>query len=286
MVRWPGRGTGLRSRGEITQILRVCITRLNTDPDKWTYLLGSAGMCARWWQPHLVMNIPDARPRRLLVRGAFTLIELLTVIAIIGILAAIVIPAVSRVRQTARNAQCVSNLRQWSQAVLLYANDNKGNYVIRGTAEDGTTGQTWVAVSNVIPRMLYGRYLPGSIVVGELRNCPARTDGGSGVSYFINRPYVRGTAVAPIDAVPLSRVRAPSQFMLFADVDLEATSPNGYALIGPAGLASCVTPMLTNPAKDRHHGGANMSFADGHVSRVTQTDIETKGDRWTRIDNG
>lgn len=45
-------------------------------------------------------------------RGAFTLIELLTVIAIIGILAAILIPVVSRVRQSARESVGLSNLRQ------------------------------------------------------------------------------------------------------------------------------------------------------------------------------
>ena len=217
--------------------------------------------------------------------GAFTLIELLTVIAIIGILAAIVIPVVGRVRLAAKNAECASNLRQWAQAVMLYANDNKGNYIIRGTAEDGTTGQTWVAVSNVVPRMLYGRYLPASTTIFTLRNCPARTDGASGPSYFINRPFVRGTTVAPLDKVPFAQVRSPSHFMLMVDIDLSATPPNGYALIGPAGLATYVTPVLTDSAKDRHHGWAHMSYGDGHVGKITQTDIFERGDRWTRIDN-
>lgn len=55
---------------------------------------------------------------------AFTLIELLTVIAIIGILAAILIPVVGKVRDSAKGAQCTSNLRQWHQTWLLYAADN------------------------------------------------------------------------------------------------------------------------------------------------------------------
>ncbi|AHF90525.1 N-terminal cleavage protein [Opitutaceae bacterium TAV5] len=57
---------------------------------------------------------------------AFTLIELLTVIAIIGILAAIIIPVVGKVRQSARRASCLSNIRQIGTAIFLYADDNKG----------------------------------------------------------------------------------------------------------------------------------------------------------------
>ena len=169
--------------------------------------------------------------------------------------------------------------------MLLYANDHQGNYIIRGTAEDGTTGQTWVAVSNVIPRMLYGRYLPGSTVVGELRNCPLRQDGSSGVSYYINRPYVSGTTVAPLDRVPLGRVRTPSRFMLFTDIDYTVSASNGYAIIGPAGLTTHVTPLFSDPAKNRHQGGGNMAFGDGHVQRVTAPDIASLGAMWTRVDN-
>ena len=58
-------------------------------------------------------------------RAAFTLIELLTVVAIIGILAAILFPLVGSARRAASNAVCKSNLRQWGVALLLYSNDNK-----------------------------------------------------------------------------------------------------------------------------------------------------------------
>lgn len=57
---------------------------------------------------------------------AFTLIELLTVIAIIGILAAILIPTVGKVRNTAQSARCVSNLRQIGQQIIAYATDSRG----------------------------------------------------------------------------------------------------------------------------------------------------------------
>jgi prepilin-type processing-associated H-X9-DG protein/prepilin-type N-terminal cleavage/methylation domain-containing protein len=74
-------------------------------------------------------------------KTAFTLIELLTVIAIIGILAAILIPVVSAVRESARSAQCMSNLRQIGQGIQLYAEDHGGRApMARNVSDDGTGG--------------------------------------------------------------------------------------------------------------------------------------------------
>ncbi len=62
------------------------------------------------------------------VRG-FTLIELLVVIAIIAILAAILFPVFARAREKSRQTACLSNLKQLSLGVLMYAQDYDGRLI-------------------------------------------------------------------------------------------------------------------------------------------------------------
>src|SRR5216117_2876127 len=71
------------------------------------------------------------------VSRAFTLVELLVVIAVIAILIAILLPMVLRAKESANRVKCASNLRQVGIAEQMYAADNKGHYPRTHWQDDG-----------------------------------------------------------------------------------------------------------------------------------------------------
>jgi prepilin-type N-terminal cleavage/methylation domain len=221
---------------------------------------------------------PSRSPR------GFTLIELLTVIAIVGILAAIIIPVVGKVRQTARAAQCQSNMRQIGLAYRLFAEDYKGIVVDPyGGGPITASGHWGVALFPYIGSMTGQsegyinaiKTAPNTLRPPSVFGCPATTrlvPSLSGMSdYALNATltaYDRPGVKRPIN---LSKIASPSQTYLAID-------SNGWRDF----TYSDLNGPFTGSAKTRHDQRMNMLFVDGSVRSIRFDAIKFYGRGGTR----
>lgn len=207
---------------------------------------------------------------------AFTLIELLVVIAIIAILAAILFPTFAKVRENARRAACLSNLKQLAMAFTQYTQDNDERMP---GATDGGNGGAGVSGGWMFFRTFNGTPAPGAFdpAQGGLYSyvkskavyvCPDDSPGQSaGDSYAINSCVTdTHTGLQPNPGRALAAFDAPASFALLTE---EAFS-NGSPFDGPDGGTSTDDGILwyvdpTNALSTRHNGGSDIAFIDGHV---------------------
>lgn len=217
----------------------------------------------------------------------FTLIEMLVVVAIIAILAAIIFPVFASAREKARQATCASNLRQLTMAVDQYVQDYDDvmpgayqgdygidtNHVKRGGwiyyvefAEDNPTGKDFDPTLGSI----YSYVKSTQVYICPDDGAGQRTGDSYAINSCVENPPDQATYFA--SGKLLSKLVNPSGMMLFSEEDdsLVGSTNDGYLNLQYA-------PGFGDALSTRHDNGVEVSFVDGHVKWYRSVEVHPQG---------
>lgn len=188
----------------------------------------------------------------------FSLLELVIILAILGILAALLIGGMKIVGDAAKNVRCISNLRQWGLAVNQFAADNNGAFPL---ADMGSGRTWWHSISPLV----------STYILNGQQNSPAFSQywKGEGIngckehddllhSYVYNLHL--GDPESPRYIGPRARIGRPSQVLMIADAPAKGTV---YAVFNASTL---------NRIGMCHSGHFNGVYLDGHVESRSEVD--------------
>jgi prepilin-type N-terminal cleavage/methylation domain-containing protein/prepilin-type processing-associated H-X9-DG protein len=179
-------------------------------------------------------------------RKGFTLIELLVVIAIIAILAAILFPVFAKAREKARQASCLSNVRQIATATLSYAQDYDECMPYSAGWASWSAGSIWpFAVTPYVKNTQIFKCPSDGNPIWTYTGYP-NLPGPTSYGYNLSRP---GAA--------LGIIATPAETVMYSDSDYPWTTYNS-ASSGWIGV------------QNLHNTGCNVAYFDGHAKWIAQ----------------
>jgi len=204
-------------------------------------------------------------------RSAFTLVEMLVVVAIIGVLLALLLPTIQSVRASARRIKCMNNMRQVDMAIVRHCHDFSGQFP-ETSHTVSVPEQAWIY--KLAP------YLEDMDVI---RICPDDPQGSGRLtlkqtSYVLNA-YV--TSETSKGITNMNKLKSTSQVMVFFEL-ADHRPPGAFedhvhsfnwfkqTFINNKTVYNQIVNEITTK---RHGGVAHYAFADGHVEAISDEQI-------------
>jgi prepilin-type N-terminal cleavage/methylation domain-containing protein len=230
----------------------------------------------------------------------FTLVELLVVIGIIALLISILLPTLSKARESAKISQCLSNQRQIAIAVIAYTNDNKGYFP--SSALNPHRDDDWIfwqrAFRNRIGEGGIGPYLRLSPTNYKMMVCPS--DDPDLRTRIPNDPYIfsyelnwmtTSSSNAPKIYPKMNFVVTPSDKVLIIEEDERTVDDGNCSIWLPLGAWQYVNllaihhdrnkrkvpdnPTDSNPVPNGDGKGC-VAYCDGHAEYTTRREVHSK----------
>ncbi len=211
-------------------------------------------------------------------RSAFTLMELLTVIAIIAILAGLLLPSLSGSKASSKRIRCVSNLRQMGIAADLYVDDNAGYYPIAqyyDTEGGATCFYAWdfTTIFGNPDTVIAGLLWEGRTIL-QIQQCPSfsgeanwQADPYTGYNY--NTSYIgHGEGESIEDPAKGSDALHPGNTVVFGDGQWAEGADKFMRAPWPNAGDEDFAGRYSGTQGFRHGQRSNAVFCDGHAQSL------------------